>query len=146
MLIDCIIALVVSNGIFSAAEINKTYFSSFSIGYSMADHIRENSAEDDTIFGDGSIAPMLALLSERRLALDIADTNEMVFSSGIKQSEDTIAKLSREKPRFMIFRPFGGIFSIKEYKFFMEKNCEVVNQYKDRYFGDFFLMGCEYGE
>jgi hypothetical protein len=53
----------------------------FSTAWEMADHIRANSREGDTITGGSLVAPLLALLSDRPLAANIVDTNAKTFWS-----------------------------------------------------------------
>lgn len=55
----------------------------FQSAHEIADYIRSNTTPDETITGASTLAPLIALLAERRMAGDEADTNGKRFSSGL---------------------------------------------------------------
>lgn len=71
----------------------------------IVDFIRNNSVPGDLIFGHVTTAPLLALLTERDIALDLVDTNFMRFRSGLTDLEEVLERLKREKRlKFVITR------------------------------------------
>jgi hypothetical protein len=61
-------------------------------------YVRASTPPDSTLFGDLYLAPLVALMSERRLALDEADTNPMRFASGITPAGQLIERMEKEPP------------------------------------------------
>tara|TARA_Y100000310_G_scaffold151938_1_gene151536 strand:+ start:15784 stop:17187 length:1404 start_codon:yes stop_codon:yes gene_type:complete len=77
-------------------------FQDFKNADEVADFIKENSEESDTIYGDDSVTTLLALLSDRRITADFADSNNFVFRSGMIDLRETIETLKRESVKFII--------------------------------------------
>jgi hypothetical protein len=61
------------------------------------DFILANSRPDDLIFGHVTVAPLLALLTGRTIALDLVDTNHMRFRSGLADLEKVMERLREEE-------------------------------------------------
>ena len=55
----------------------------FSVLEEVAEHIRSRSAPDETIAGSSTLAPLVALYADRRLAANEIDTNSKRFTTGI---------------------------------------------------------------
>ena len=68
----------------------------------IATYIRENSSEADTIAGSSTVAPLLALASDRRLAGDEADTNTKRFRTGVLDEADYWETICRDQVRFLV--------------------------------------------
>jgi len=65
--------------------------------------IRDNSREDELLFGHVTVTPLLALYADRQIALDMVDTNHMRFNSGLADMEKTIGQLeAEEKLKYVI--------------------------------------------
>jgi len=129
-------------GIKNVLFVNNTYFSDFDIKDSMPMYIMENSNPNEKIFGDISIVPMMALLSNREIALNMVDTNKMVFESGVVNLSKVLSDLDKENLKFIIIRPFTEVETIDDFKKYTESKCSVAKQFKDRYHGDFFILDC----
>ena len=56
-------------------------FQNFNRANEIVSYIKENSKNIDAIFGDDLITPLIALLSNRDIALDFADSNNLRFRS-----------------------------------------------------------------
>ncbi len=126
-------------------------FANFETAKEMAGFVRENSQPNDTIFGDVTSASLVALFSGRKLANNIADTNELVYLSGVRNlsHELEMVKGSRNgessksnRAKFVITRPLYGIGSLEETQSFLERNCKPVKHYKDPYHADFLIHDC----
>lgn len=71
----------------------------------IADYIRENSAPNETITGASTIAPLIALLSERDMAALILDTNTKRFRAGTLTRQSFFERVCKDRLRFVIGAP-----------------------------------------
>jgi len=67
-----------------------------------AAYVRASTPPGATLFGDSYLAPLVALMSERRLALDEADTNPMRFASGITPARGLVERMERQPPLMVL--------------------------------------------
>jgi len=104
----------------------------FSMVDDIADHIRQNTLDDETITGASTIAPLLALYSGRRMSADEADTNSKRFKAGVLSEAEFFDMICSDQVRFIV--------SAQRSKFtprFMESNPTVRKFFKrDRDFVD----------
>jgi 4-amino-4-deoxy-L-arabinose transferase-like glycosyltransferase len=126
--------------------LHSSFYQPFGVKDSMVMYIKENSIESDKLFGDITIVPMLALLTGRDISLDMVDTNKMVFESGVIDMTETLSQIKSDPPKFIILRPFTELDTVPEFKRYVEEECSVSKQFKDTYFGDFFLFDCKIKE
>ena len=117
-------------------------FANFETAKEMAQFEKANSQPGDTIFGDVTSAPLVALFSGRKLMDDIADTNELVYLSGVRSLDAELALVKSQKAKFVIIRPLYGIGSLEKTQQFLESNCKLAKHYKDPYHADFLVYGC----
>ncbi len=75
---------------------------SFEKAKEMADYIRANTKEFETITGASTIAPLLALLSDRRISSEEIDTNAKRFKSGILSDEDFFRKVCSDNLKYLV--------------------------------------------
>ncbi len=75
---------------------------SFEKAYEIAEYIRANSKDFETITGASTIAPLLALLSDRKIASEEIDTNAKRFKSGLLGDEDFFRKVCSDNLRFLV--------------------------------------------
>jgi hypothetical protein len=119
----------------------------------LADHVRENSLPNQTLFGDSSTAGLVALLSGRRIAGDEADTNVMRFKSKITDPLDLIKKIDNENLKFVVasgnlskndqgqtIPRYGAFAGVPEFKNWLNEKFKPVFQVRDRTKGWFFLL------
>lgn len=121
--------------------LEKIGFTGFERGKDLADFIASNSGKNTLLFGDDSVVPLLALLTNKRIALDFADTNDQVFSSGIRSISLTLRELNGKDILFII-RSKQGISYFSEVKEFLNKNCEFLSQFHDKIEGDYLVYRC----
>ena len=79
----------------------------FSKAEEMAAWIRDHSAPTDTITGASDYAPLLALLSGRRLAADHVDTNSKVFDTKTVRIEKFWDDVCRDHLKFVVVAPMS---------------------------------------
>ncbi len=77
----------------------------FSKADEMAAYIAANSAPDETISGASDYAPLLALLSGRRMAGNHVDTNSKAFNTGAVPLEKFWDEACQDKLKFLVIAP-----------------------------------------
>ncbi|MEK6827751.1 MAG: glycosyltransferase family 39 protein, partial [Nanoarchaeota archaeon] len=88
----------VSNVLF----LEKIGFTGFERGKDLTDFINSASNKDTSLFGDESVAPLLALLTNKRIALDFVDTNDQIFLTGLRDSNKVLSDLKGKDVLFII--------------------------------------------
>lgn len=119
--------------------LEKIGFSGFERGRDLMDFINLNS-NDTLLFGDDSAVPLLALATDKRIALDFVDTNNQVFVSGTKDLSRVLADLKGKRLLFII-RDRQGISGFMEVREFL-KNCSFLSQFHDKLEGNYLVYRC----
>ncbi len=73
----------------------------------MAAWIRDHSKPNETITGASDYAPLLALLSGRRLAADAVDTNSKVFDTGAVRLEEFWDAVCKDNLKYIVVAPMS---------------------------------------
>ncbi len=120
--------------------LQKIGFAGFERGEDLVEFVLANSNQETKLFGDSSIAPLLALMTGKDIALDFADTNDQVFSSGIVDANDLLQKLKSEEILFILRDK--GLSSVNEIREFVSKNCEFLASFKDELEGNYIFYRC----
>jgi hypothetical protein len=84
--------------------------------------IMDNSEEGDLIFGHVTTTPLLALMTDREIALDMVDTNHMRFKAGLAEIEEVLKRLEEEERL--------KLFIIQESRFWLDPRFQ---RYLSRY-------------
>jgi hypothetical protein len=71
----------------------------------IAAFIKKNTGPDETIAGASAIAPLMALLSERRIADNFIDTNTLRFRSGLVTEADFYERVCSTPLAYLISAP-----------------------------------------
>ena len=100
-----------------------------------------NSDKNTILFGDDSVAPLLALLTNKRIALNFVDTNNQVFTSGIRDLSRILADLKGKDVLFIV-RSDQGISYFGEVRAFLVRNCNFLSQFHDKMEGDYLVYRC----
>ncbi len=139
-------ALLIIVIIASAAQTTKhlwTFdFADFESAKPMAEFVKQNSAQSDEIFGDMTAAPLVALFSDRRIAFDMVDTNDMLFSSGMISLAEITGRIEHDKTKFVIINEDYGIGGFNEFAGFLQEKCVYAQGFSDRYWGRFAIYDC----
>jgi hypothetical protein len=104
-----------------------------------AAYVRAHAPAAATLFGDSNTVPLVALLSERRLALDEADTNAMRFAT-VTPPEAFIARLERAPPFLVLAGEDRGVFLIPEFVDWTARGYGIVETFDDPIVGSFRLL------
>ena len=144
LIIPFIFLIIILTGItFSSIKLIKFDFIDFQSLDKISNFIKTNSKTDELIFGDDSSIHLISKFSERNIALDNIDTNDMIFKSGIINLQQTINNLKKENIKFIIIRPLYGIGALEEFSSYLEKECSLAKWFKDYYYGDFLIYDCK---
>jgi len=139
IIIAITILLIVLSSIISSIKFIKYDFQNFNNADEIAEFIAANSDKDETIFGDDSTTPLIALLSKRKIALDFADANSLRFRSGIDDLNELIRNLKKSENRFIIVYQvnFGkitgtyGLAYIDEFFDYVKDECKLSKTFKE---------------
>ena len=101
----------------------------FDTAVALADEVARRSVAGDTILGDYLSTPLIALLSDRRIALDEADLNGMRIETGILDLDALIAKLEVDPPRLILTRTDGGISNRADFMAWVEYRYAPVHRH-----------------
>lgn len=142
-----IIALAILSLIFAwnlASDIlflEKIGFAGFERGKDLADFVNSEPTENALLFGDDSVVPLLALLTNKNIALDFVDTNDEVFLSGLRDLGNVLDSLKGNDVLFII-RSRQGISYFKEVRQFLDNNCDFLSQFHDKIEGSYLVYRC----
>lgn len=120
--------------------LQKKGFAGFERGKDMADFINSNSDKNTLLFGDASIAPLLALITNKKIAIDFADTNDQVFSSRIVDIKGVLGML-KGKDTLFIARD-KGLSSLTEVRNFLNTDCELLSTFYGKSEGNYLIYKC----
>ncbi len=111
----------------------------FTAPAALAARVLELTREGSTVFGDSIAAPLVALLAERRITLDQADTNTMRYRSRITPPEAAIADLEREPPAAIIGNSRRGFLLVPEMQAWVTSRYAVAASVDDPIYGRYDL-------
>ncbi len=128
-------------------------FQDFEDAGKIASYIRANSLPSDTIFGDDSITPLLAILSERKIAFSMIDSNSLRWRSGLLDINDTIVQIKQQRVRFVIERRLNdgrgsfiyGAAYIDRFKAFLNGECRPEANFSTawkNYYKEYYIYDC----
>jgi hypothetical protein len=107
----------------------------------IAAHIRANTRPDETIAGASAIAPLLAILSGRRIADNFVDTNTLRFRSGLVTEAKFYSRICKTKLAYLVSAPrsFFSWRKMRHHGMFLEtfKPEKVFNDPQVRFGGKF---------
>ena len=103
--------------------------------------VAADSAPGEGVFGHSHLAPLVALLANRKLAGEVADTNVMRLSAGNLVPSEIIRKIEQDGLRFVISKGGRGLLGTPEFREWLKSgafaNPRVLT---DPYYGDIVLL------
>jgi hypothetical protein len=78
-----------------------------SLAPQMAAYVEAHTSPDETLTGASTLAPLVALLSHRRIAADEADTNNKRFRSGMISDHAFWERVCSDKLRYVLAAPMS---------------------------------------
>jgi hypothetical protein len=79
--------------------------SAFTSAREIAAAVRDGSSPGETVTGSSMLAPLVALLAERRMAAGELDTNQKRFATGSLGDEELLARALADRVRFVLASP-----------------------------------------
>ena len=111
----------------------------FDTAFDIAAYVTAHSAEDETIFGDSTSTPLVALLAERQITADEVDTNFMRFFSRITAPEEVLTRLAEKPPRFVLVKPGRGFERIDAFRDWIAEEYAPERSFRSRHYGEYIL-------
>ncbi|MDP3765439.1 MAG: glycosyltransferase family 39 protein [Nanoarchaeota archaeon] len=121
--------------------LEKIGFKGFERGKDLVDFINSVSNKDTQLFGDDSVVPLMALLTNKKITLDFVDTNNQVFLSGVRDLKGVLADLKGKDVLFII-RSAQGISYFSEVKEFLNSKCKFLSKFHDKIEGSYLVYRC----
>jgi hypothetical protein len=103
----------------------------------IATYIETTLEEDETIYGDFGVAPLLSILSHRRIAGNEAESSILRFESGGESIEDFLETLEADTLRMVIVRPHRGISIYPPFRKYLLQNYIPVRRFGDEADSDY---------
>ncbi len=98
----------------------------------IVDEVRRSSPPEGTLFGDSGSVPLVALGANRRVALDLADTNAQRFVSGTTPPATTIVALEElGGPTLVLASRHAGVFSLPEFASWLDEKYSPLREFSD---------------
>ncbi|NQV08456.1 glycosyltransferase family 39 protein [Candidatus Woesearchaeota archaeon] len=92
----------------------------------LVEAIKQNSVKGDLIFGDQLFVPLIALMSERDIALNFVDTNPLRFQAGLVDVERLTMDLEKDIPKFIVIAGHTPFMNYDSSKNFLNNNCKIT--------------------
>ena len=97
----------------------------FPAARTLARLVREHTKPSETICGDMQVAPLVAMLSGRRLAANMVDTSSMRFYSGLLDVGSFWRQVLRDRLRLVIMEEPGDLYSVPDFGDRLHQECEL---------------------
>ena len=98
----------------------------FEGAHELAREVAARSRPDETLFGDSTSAPLVALLADRRITGEEADTNAQRFGASGVPIEELIQRLDADPPALILGRKGFEIFSFRAFRTWVSHHYEIV--------------------
>ncbi len=150
--------LITGAGILAASALSANgyltnTYQNFEDAQQIAAFITDNAKPDEAIFGDDSIVPLIAMLSNRKIAFNDIDSNSLRWRSGLLDINKTMQGLRNGDARFVIERRLNegkgsylyGLAYIDTFKAFLKNECNIVKEYKTpwkNYYKEYYIYDC----
>lgn len=111
---------------------------SFTSASLLAGEVSSRCGPDETLFGDSTATPLVALLADRRLVLGEADTNWQRFSTDERATSHFLVALRADPPCAVLFRSNHGLFRLTVFRDWLNQHyrsvIEMSNRIETRHF------------
>jgi hypothetical protein len=112
----------------------------FDTGRQIAEYVRRNTGPEDTIFGDMLLAPLVALLADRRIAGDVADTNEARFDSGMYTVEQCWRDIESGPAVYIILPQLVSLGDMPAFRERLARDYWIEREFEDPVYGKIALL------
>jgi len=121
--------------------LEKVGFVGFERGGDLRDFIITNSNENTLLFGDDSVVPLLALMTNKKIAFDVVDTNDQVFSTEVIDINKILNNLKGNDVLFIV-RDRHGISQFSDVRSFLNNDCDLLSRFHDEIEGSYLVYSC----
>jgi hypothetical protein len=134
MAIILLTAIIISVAVLNTAHYLNKYSAVGKIYFidDIVEHVKQNSATDETIYGEYGITPIIALLSNRKISHNMIDTMDKNFLIGIFNATER-TELMRDDARFIMAKVKTDGNAITEVQYFIDRDfirdCKKVKIY-----------------
>jgi hypothetical protein len=97
----------------------------------LADRVRQVTKPGDLLLGDSMLAPLIALVADRRIAGDEADTNTKKFTSGVETVPAFLERLDGPQLEALVFVEGRFLDRFPEFRAWRGGQFEVVDRWKE---------------
>jgi hypothetical protein len=104
-----------------------------------ARYVRAHTPPGASLFGDSETVPLVALMTERRVCMDEADTNAMRFESGITDARGFIERMEKAPPTVVLAGRDRGFVITSEFSDWLARQYDLVQTIDDPDHGEFDL-------
>lgn len=105
----------------------------------LAARVRALTREGGPVYGDSQTAPLVALLADRPIALDEADTNLMRFESGVTPARQVVERLGQEPPEAVIVHLGRGFYGVPEMQEWLAARYRLAESHLDPVYGIYLI-------
>lgn len=126
-IIGLTLAIIITTSLNNYADNRKR--KQFARAEEIATYIETTLEEDETFYGDFGVAPLLSILSHRRIAGNEAESSIMRFESGEESIADIIETLEADTIRMVIVRPHRGISIYPPFREYLLQNYFPVRRF-----------------
>ncbi len=141
ILYSVLFVVVVLLSAFSVRNYINYDYQDFNNAEEISQYVADNSDENEEIFGDDSIVQVIALLSNRRIALNFADSNNLRFRAGVTDINEVINDLKQSGVKFIInykenlgkLTAIYGPAYMDEFSNYVKSDCSLVKTFSDNW-------------
>lgn len=94
----------------------------------LATEVARTLTVEETLYGDSTTTPLLALLAQRRIAGERADSNTMQFRTGLRTVADDLRAAQRDGLRLLVAQPRRGVYLLPEFAEFVNREAILWRQ------------------
>lgn len=141
ILIFLIAAIFIWSTVADVSFIEKIVFSEFEALKPLVSTISSSNPELK-LFGDDSIISLLALMTNRSIALNYIDSNEMRFTSGLSNFYLFENQLNDVKLSYIILVKDQGLYQIEQFRRYIQSKCILEKNYHNFIFGYYLVYKC----
>ncbi|MEW5850541.1 MAG: glycosyltransferase 87 family protein [Myxococcota bacterium] len=103
----------------------------FDAAFALAQEVQRQTTPEQTLLGDSLVAPLIALLAERRLAQDRADTNTQRYASGRDRIDDVLRGAEADNLGAVVVSPGKRFASLPGVREWLSERFTRVASYPD---------------
>ena len=118
----------------------------FNEAYEIAEVLKNSAQSNQTIFGDSTSTPLIALLSNVPIVDNFVDTNAMRFRCGLPSSRQTVTQLQaaldrqQQQLNWVLINPRRGMANFDDLMQFFKNNFKPVKTFQSLYHGTYMLL------